>query len=72
MTGLPRIALDVPEQPPVGSIVLGEQGVAWQRRGDGWFAAGPVQLVGTSWANLLIAMGSVEVLHVPTDLEVAG
>jgi len=67
-----RISVDVPEQPPIGSVVVDSCGTAWQRRrplfstSDGWFPAQcSGQLNQLHWAHLLTAHGPLDLVHRP-------
>lgn len=64
-----RIHVDVPEQPPVGSVVLGADGRAYQHREQHrWHAAGAGGLgSGHDWARLLVLQRDLVLLYVPSD-----
>lgn len=62
---LERIQVDVPDQPPIGSVVLDRTGTAWQRRTENdpapWTSTGSGTWL--SWPELLITLGPLDVLH---------
>jgi hypothetical protein len=61
-----RITLDIPEQPPIGSIVMNAAGVAYQHRHDGvWCPA--VTGSGIAWAELIAAHLQLDLIHTPGD-----
>lgn len=62
---LERIQVNVPDQPTVGSVVLDRTGNVWQRRleDDGQPWTGTASGTWLSWAELLVALGPVDVLH---------
>ncbi|QJY46691.1 hypothetical protein [Pseudonocardia broussonetiae] len=67
---LERIQVDVPDQPPNGSVVLAG-GVAWQRRdfignAGTWYAANESEN-GLHWSHLVVDCGPLDVLHIPTE-----
>lgn len=60
-----RIHVDVPEQPPVGSVVLDRTGNAWQRLDEHAVQPWTTTASGTwlSWAEVLVSRGPLDVVH---------
>lgn len=60
-------APEFPSEPPHRSVVIDEQGLAWQRRADRWVAAAADVSgdCGRTWPNLLLTRGTLDIVHVP-------
>lgn len=70
--------IELPDEPPVGSVVIDRFGRAWQRLagarfGHQWCVAGPLPPVVTpladapqlSWGHLLLQRGEVTLVYTP-------
>jgi hypothetical protein len=60
------VTLQWDEELPVGSVVLDEDGVAWQRADEGWYSASPIRMsTAASWRS--VKYGGVSVLLVGAE-----
>ncbi len=67
-----KIQICVPDEPPIGSVVVDVHGDAWQRRSDlSWIRVltlHPIfvtQPVGSFWRHLVVDQGPLTVVHTP-------
>lgn len=76
MSTIETISLTVPPEPADKSVVLGKDGTAWQRHGDGWkpttYTPASVDWdtwAGWSWPHLLVDHKPLTVIYYATEDE---
>lgn len=57
--------LDVPEEPPIGTVVVDARGRMHQRVSSGWQTTGA--LLSQGWVIMLRDVGPVQVIRVPKE-----
>lgn len=61
-----EIQINVPNEPPMFSVVLDAEGFAWQRHGRAWARSSDSTHVRYStydWTGLLLNRGKVRIIH---------